>query len=215
MEGRPPIERRGPPASTASSIVILLHGRNRTTEEMFAIADRIELDAIAYLALAAPGGTWYPKSFLAPIADNQPHLEAALGWIEETVRALEREGRSRREIALVGFSQGACLASEYLVRHPGRWGGLVAFTGGLIGPPGTTWPGASDFIRTPMLFVSSDVDAWVPLDRVQESVRAFRAMNASVDERIYPGMDHAVTSDGIAHARVLLERIGREPSGGA
>ena len=123
------------------------------------------------------------------------------------MRELEQGGVPRERQALMGFSQGACLASEYVWRHPGRWGALIAFTGGLIGPPGTTWEARGDLLGTPVLLTTSDVDAWVPLDRVKQTATVFRAMGAAVDERVYPGMDHVVSDDEIALARPLLERI--------
>ena len=107
---------------------------------------------------------------------------------------------------MIGYSQGACLASEYVYRNPARWACLLAFTGGLIGPPGTEWPPAGDLERTPVLFTNGDADPWVPWPRVQETARLFEAANAEVELRLYPGRDHEVVDDEIRLGRTILDR---------
>jgi phospholipase/carboxylesterase len=199
-----PLVLAGPPPHRAGATTLLLHGRGRTPEEMLGLAQRIALPGMSYVAVPAAGGSWYPQSFLAPVERNQPHLDWALERVAAIVRELEDRGLARARIALLGFSQGACLAAEFVYRHPARWGALLALTGGLIGPPGTTWATTGDLARTPVLLATSDVDAWVPLERVHESAAVFRAMGAAVDLRVYEGMEHVVSDDEIAAARALL-----------
>jgi predicted esterase len=178
---------------------------------MIALAERIALPDIAWLALEAPGGSWYPGRFMEPIEANQPHLDRALDRIDHEVRALEARGVSRRRIALVGFSQGACVACEHLRRHPGRWGALIAFTGGLFGPPGSAWPDSlgadagSGLDGTPVLLSNGDRDDWVPWCRVEDTAAVFRRMGAAVTLRLYPGREHVVSDDEIREARTILE----------
>jgi phospholipase/carboxylesterase len=197
----------GPDVGEAAAVALLLHGRGGSAGDMLALARRLDLPGMAYLALPAPGGSWYPERFLAPLASNQPHLDQALARIESTVCAIEARGRPRTRIALVGFSQGACLASTYLFRHPGRWGALAALTGGLIGPPETTFPVSGSLEGTPALFATADPDAWVPVERVRQTAALFRAMNAEVDLRVYPGAGHLVTDDALRATQELLARL--------
>lgn len=199
----------GAPLGEASAAAILLHGRNRSPEEMIDLAVRLDLPGFAYLAPAAPDASWYPVSFLAPVAENEPRLSRALEQVDGVVRALTRRGFARERLVLVGFSQGACLACEYLFRNPARWGALVAFTGGLIGPPGTAWAPSGYLGGTPVLLAGSDVDAWVPLERVTRSAEVFRTMGGAVEERVYPGREHVVCDDEILAARALLAPLGR------
>ncbi len=124
---------RGAPLS-----VVLIHGRDRSAAEMIGLAERIGLPEVAWRALQAPGGTWYPQSFLAPLRANQPRLDQTLARVEQEVRTLEALGVPRRRIAVIGFSQGACVACEYVRRYPRPWGALIAFTGGLCGQQGST-----------------------------------------------------------------------------
>jgi phospholipase/carboxylesterase len=201
----------GPEVGEAAAVALLLHGRGGSAGDMLALARRIDLPGLAYLALPAPGGTWYPERFMAPLASNQPHLDQALARIESTVCALEARGRPRRRIALVGFSQGACLACTYLFRHPARWGALVALTGGLIGPPETQFPVSGSFDQTPALLATADPDAWVPVERVRQTAELFRAMNAVVDLRVYPDAGHLVTDEAAAAARDLLAGLLNPP----
>ena len=194
-----------PPGAPLSAV--LLHGRDRTPQEMIGVAERIGLPEVAWRALQAPGGSWYPGSFLAPLADNQPHLDQALAQVEAEVRALEANGVPRRRIVLVGFSQGACVACEYVRRHARRWGGLIAFTGGLFGPEGSVWDAPDRLADTPVLLSNSDHDEWVPWPRTEETAAVFRRMGAEVSLRLYRGRDHLVGDDEIDRARTLMRRV--------
>ena len=186
--------------------VVLLHGRERTPQEMIGLAERIGLPDIAWRALKAPGGSWYPGSFLAPLADNQPYLDRTLVQVEAEVRALEALGVARRRIVFMGFSQGACLACEFVRRHPERWGALIAFTGGLFGPEGSTWETSDRLAGTPALLSNGDHDDWVPWPRTEETAAVFQRMGADVDLQFYPGREHIVGDDEIDRARALLRR---------
>lgn len=206
----PPTLWHGPPPARAAAVTVLLHGRGRSAAEMIDLAARIDLPAMCFVALAAPGGTWYPRSFLASFDENQPHLDAALERIERTVVELERLGKRRDRIALAGFSQGACLASEYLFRRPGRWGGLAALTGGILGPLDVARAPSGRLDGTRALFATADPDPWVPLVRVTQTADVFRAMGAEVEQRVYAGADHAITDDAIDATRALLAPLAPE-----
>lgn len=190
---------RGAPLSA-----VLIHGRDRTAAEMIDLAGRLGLPEVAWRALQAPGGSWYPESFLAPLRANQPRLDQTLAQVEQEVRALEALGVPRRRIALIGFSQGACVACEYVRRHPRRWGALIAFTGGLPGPAGTAWAAPAPLDGTPVLLSAGDQDALVPWTRVEETAAAFARMGAAVSLRRYRGGAHVVEDDEIRQARTIL-----------
>jgi phospholipase/carboxylesterase len=191
----------------AAVAVVLLHGRNQGPETTRELAERIALPAVGYLAPVAAGRSWYPAGFMAATEANQPSLDCALERVDLAVAELEAAGFSASKIALVGFSQGACLASEYFYRNPDRCGALVAFTGGLIGPPGTSWRSEARLDGVPVLLASSDIDEWVPVERVYETAAVFRGLGAAVDERIYPAMAHTVSDDEILAARELLLKL--------
>jgi predicted esterase len=198
-----PVARRGPDPAQARAVVVLLHGRGRDTADVLALADRIGDPDVAYLAPAARDNTWYPQSFLAPIAENEPYLSSALGVVDALVRGFDAE-----RLVLGGFSQGACLAAEYALRHPRRYGGLLLYTGGAIGPPGTIWPPRGSFAGTPAYLGTSDPDAWVPVERVRETVDLLRAQDAEVTLEVFPGMDHLVNDAEIAAGRDLIRGCG-------
>lgn len=185
---------------------VLIHGRGRDAAEMIGLAERIGLPEVAWRALEAPGGSWYPGSFLEPIEANQPGLDRSLARVEAEVRALEALGVQRRRIAFVGFSQGACVASEYVRRNPRRWGGLIAWTGGLFGPEGAAWDGPDTLAGTPALFSNSDQDEFVPWSRTEQTAAVFRRMGAEAALERYPGRDHVVSDDEIEQARAILQR---------
>jgi predicted esterase len=202
-----PVATRGPAIENANAAVILVHGRNAAPANILTIADALGVDRVVYLAPAAAHNTWYPYSFLTEMAKNEPGLSSGLGVLDTLVTWLEERGVPASKVVLMGFSQGACLASEYAVRHARRYGGVVAFSGGLIGPPGTTRDYPGSFDGTPVFLGCSDVDPHIPLARVNESEEVFRRMGAEVTKRIYPGMGHLVNEDELAFARTLLREI--------
>ena len=152
--------------------------------------------------------TWYPFSFLEQVDRNEPYLTSALSRLQRVVADIQAAGISGERIVLLGFSQGACLAAEFAYRHAQRFGGMVLFSGGLIGPPGTTWHSSRSFGGTPVFLGCSDIDAHVPQWRVDESAEVFHRMEAVVTKRIYPGMGHVVSDDEIRAAQSLLDQIG-------
>lgn len=205
--GGQPIATAGLPLGESDAAMIMVHGRNATPRNILDLVPRLDRPRFTYLAPAAAGNTWYPYSFLAETATNEPGLSSGLAVLEELVAALVSRGIRKEHVALLGFSQGACLAAEFAVRHANRYGGLILFSGGLIGPPGTTWDDGGSFGSTPVFLGCSDVDAHVPKTRVDESAQVFARMGAHVTERIYPGMGHTVNEDEIASARAVMDGI--------
>ncbi len=198
------IVRSGPTPRGARRTVLFVHGRGGAADDVLGIASALALDDVAYVAPEAPGRTWYPLSFLAPLGANEPALSASLGTLQSVMADLESENIPIDRIALVGFSQGACLALEFAARHAACYAGIVAFSGGLIGPPGTPRQYAGTLRGTNVLLGCSDIDPHIPLERVHETARVLRAMDASVDERIYPGMGHTINRDELDAAAELL-----------
>jgi predicted esterase len=198
---------RGAAIDRAAICVVNLHGRALGAPAAEALAERLALPDVAHVIPEADDRSWYPESFLAAREANQPRLDAAMARLAAIVDELRGRGFAPSRIVLLGFSQGACLALEYLYRARGAFAGVVAFTGGLIGPPATTWPAIGGIEGMPVLMCTSDVDAWVPLWRVRESAAALAACGAEVDLQVLAGRDHLVDEREIAAARVLLAVI--------
>lgn len=199
-----PILRRGPEPGAARLAVILVHGRGDSASGILGLADEFLYPDVCWLAPQAALHTWYPYSFLAPMAQNEPGLTSGLGVIAGLVRTLGEEGIGADRLVLMGFSQGACLAQEYAARHARGYAAIVGLSGGLIGPPGTPRDYTGSFDGTPVFLGCSDVDPHIPRTRVDESAEIFRRMGAQVDERIYTGMGHTVNADEIAAVNALL-----------
>jgi predicted esterase len=197
----------GPPPEQADAVLLLLHGRGASARDILSLYVELQLPTFAALAPQAAGHTWYPQSFLAPIEANEPYLSSALRRIESIVGDLTGRGVRAEKIALLGFSQGACLTCEYVVRHPRRYGAAIAFTGGVIGPPGTARDYAGSLEGTSIFLGSSDPDPHVPFARVQETAAVLQRMGAEVDVRRYPGMGHTINQEEFATARSLLQRV--------
>lgn len=202
-----PVRQAGTPLGHAPIAVIMVHGRNAGPENILDLVPRLARPGVTYLAPAAANRTWYPNSFLADIASNEPGLSSGLAAIGALVTTVEAAGIARDRTVLLGFSQGACLATEFAVRHASRFGGVVVFSGGAIGPPGTRWDESGRFDGTPMFFGCSDVDSHVPAARVIESAELCARMGADVTRRLYPGMGHTINDDEIAWVQHLLDSL--------
>jgi phospholipase/carboxylesterase len=202
-----PVELRGPGLKKSRGAVLMLHGRNAGPANILELARPLAHPEFSYLAPAAAGNTWYPFSFLVELERNEPCLSSALSVIGDLLEQIKAQGIPQRRIVLLGFSQGACLVSEFLVRHPARYGGLLALSGGLIGPPGTRWEHPGSFAGMPALLGCSDVDSHIPRERVVESAEVFTRMSARVTQRLYPGMGHLVNEDELEFGRTLLREV--------
>lgn len=202
-----PLLQRGAPLGEARAAMVLVHGRGASAADIMTLADELPHPDFAFLAPQAAGGTWYPNRFMAPIASNEPWLSSALQVLADTLASLEAAGLPPERTILLGFSQGACLATEFVARNARRYGGVVGLSGGLIGPTGTPrdYPGSLD--GTPVLLGCSDVDPHIPVGRVHETAEVLRRLGAAVDERIYPGMGHTVNEDELAAVRAMMAAI--------
>lgn len=202
------ILRAGAAPDVARAAMIMIHGRNAGPTNILDLAPVLDRPEFVYLAPAAAGGTWYPFSFMAPREKNEPGISSGLFVIESVVNELVATGFAPHQIMLLGFSQGACLTSEFSIRHPRRYGGVMALSGGLIGPPGTSWDDVTAPLDgTPVFLGCSDVDAHIPAERVLESEAVFRRLGASVTRKLYPGMGHTVVGDEIEHVQRVMDMV--------
>ncbi|HEV2578620.1 MAG TPA: alpha/beta hydrolase [Acidobacteriaceae bacterium] len=199
-----PEVRAGAPLAEAKGAVVLLHGRGSSAEDILSLAQPLYREGLAYLAPQAAGRTWYPNSFLAPREANEPWLGSALAKVGSVVAEIEAAGIPRERIVVAGFSQGACLATEFVASNPARYAGLIAFTGGLIGPLDADLHHEGSLAGTPALFLSGDPDPHVPWQRVQASAAELERMGAVVTARRYPGRPHTITAEELELARTLI-----------
>ena len=187
-----------------SKALILVHGRGGSAEDILSLASHLNVKDFALLAPEATGNTWYPYSFLAPQAQNEPYLSSALQILTETVSDLTSQGIKEDSIYFLGFSQGACLTLEFVARNAKRYGGVIAFTGGLIGDKINTSNYSGDFAGTPVFMGTSDPDPHIPVERFQETVRLIESMHAQVTAKVYPGMGHTINQDEINVANQVV-----------
>lgn len=201
-----PVYSAGVKLDDASAVMILLHGRGASAEDILSLSTHLDYPGFAFLAPQAEGYTWYPNRFIFPVEHNEPYLSDALKVIESLVKQAEAQGIPNRKIFIGGFSQGACLASEYVIRNPKRYGGLIVFSGGYIGPLNMQRQPEGDLSGMPAFLGCSDVDPHIPLQRVKETTSFLTAMGARVTEKIYLNMGHTINDDEIQRARVVIEQ---------
>ena len=199
-----PILAAGKPLGQAQTAMIMLHGRGATAESILELAEQFKQPDFAYLAPQAAHNEWYPNSFLAPIASNEPGLSSALVLIASLLDHVREAGIPLERIMLLGFSQGACLALEFAARHAQRYGSLVGLSGGLIGPDGTPRDYPGSLAGTPVFLGCSDVDFHIPKERVALSAEVLQRLGGNVTMRLYPRMGHTVNRDEIRFVRDMM-----------
>jgi predicted esterase len=197
--------RAGADMKGAEAAMIMVHGRGASAESILTLADEFDTGKIHYAAPQASGNTWYPYSFLAPTDHNEPGLSSGLQAIFDLVTELEENGIPKEKIFILGFSQGACLASEFAARHPAKYAGVIALTGGLIGDSVSADNYSGSLEGTPYFVGSSDVDPHIPEQRVHDSAEIMEGLGATVTKKLYPGMGHTVNMDEIDHIKKLIQ----------
>jgi len=194
----------GTPIEQATAAMIMLHGRGGSAEDILSLANHLDVKDMALFAPQATQHSWYPYGFMSPVSANQPALDSALATIDELVASIIADGIAREHIYFAGFSQGACLTLEYTSRHAGRYGGIIAFTGGLIGEQLDSNNYTGNFAGTPVLITTGNADPHVPVSRVQESAALIEKLGASVTTKIYKDRPHTIIGQEIELANHLI-----------
>ncbi len=199
------VQQAGAPLTTARKVLIMVHGRGDTAKSFIQLSNELNVsDEFAFLAVQAIQNTWYPFSFLAPLPQNEPALSMSLAGLSELMDNLSGLHFKPQQIYFLGFSQGACLTLEFTARHARRYGGIIAFTGGLIGQTVDKFFYKGNFEGTPIFIGSSNPDPHVPASRVNESEIILQDMGATVIKKIYPGMGHTINQDELMMADLIL-----------
>ncbi|HEX6983201.1 MAG TPA: dienelactone hydrolase family protein [Balneolaceae bacterium] len=194
----------GADATSANIAMVLVHGRGATAESMLTFSNEIKRKDIHYQALQASDYTWYPRSFMAPKEMNEPGISSGLQAIYDAIASLKDEGFSPEKVALLGFSQGACLATEFVARHPQKYGAVFGLSGGLIGEKVDPELYSGSLENTPVFLGCSDVDPHIPEERVHKTAAVFENLKGNVNSTIYPGMGHTVSRDEIRQINEIL-----------
>ena len=202
-----PVKTAGAPLEKARAAMIMVHGRGGTPETLLSAVPALAHPEFAYLGPSAKANTWYPNSFLSPIPSNEPGISSGMQAIRDLLERIAAAGIPAERTMIVGFSQGACLSSEFVARHARRYGGLAVLSGGLIGPDGTPRDYAGSLDGTPVFLGCSDVDSHIPKQRVEHSAEVLRSLGGTVDMRIYPGMGHTVNDEEMDAVRAIMDGI--------
>ena len=202
-----PLRVAGVPLASARAAMIMVHGRGATAEDILMMAAELPQPGFAYLAPEAAGDTWYPNSFLAPIASNEPALSSGLAVIASLLDQASEAGIPAERVVILGFSQGACLSLEFVARHARRYGGVIALSGGLIGPEGTPRDYPGTLAGTPVFLGCSDIDPHIPKERVLHSAGVLQGLSGRVTTKLYPRLGHTINRDEILIARSIIGEV--------
>lgn len=211
-ERRPVILSAGQPLERAEAAMVLVHGRGGSAKGILALSEELSHPGFAYLAPQAAVNSWYPFSFLAPIADNEPQLSASLATLRTVLDRLNGVGLPPQRTILLGFSQGACLTLEYAARFAQRYGGVAALSGGLIGPDGTPRGYPGSMAGTAVFLGCSDGDPHIPKARVLESAQVMERLGAEVTTRLYPNLGHTINRDELKFVRIMMDSLWENPT---
>ncbi len=202
-----PLLHAGDPVTSAKAAMILIHGRGASASDILSLTRELDITGFTCFAPEAAGGAWYPHRFMEPVEMNEPYLTSALNIVEDLLTNLNDAGIPPTQVILLGFSQGACLVSEYAARFPQKYGGVVVLSGGLIGNGVSLRDYNGSLDKTPVFVGCSDRDAHIPLSRVQESTAALRKLGAEVEERIYPNMGHTINRDELEAVQQMMNKL--------
>jgi predicted esterase len=202
--GTQPVLRAGAPLDSSDAAMVMIHGRGGTAQDILALVPLLGVERVACLAPQAAGQTWYPYGFMSAIEKNEPGITSAMAAIARVLETIEQEGIPPERTLIMGFSQGACLGSEYAARHARRYGGLAILSGGLIGPDDTPRDYRGDLEGTPVFLGCSDIDHHIPERRVRDTAELLVRLGADVDMRIYPGMGHTINEEELEAVRQLM-----------
>lgn len=202
---------KGKELNKDSKVLIMIHGRGGSAEDILSLASYLDVKDFSLIAPQATNNTWYPYSFLAPPAQNEPWLSSALNILKELVNEIMSKEIPMENIYFLGFSQGACLTLEFVTRNANKYGGVAAFTGGLIGDRIYNENYKGDFQSTPIFLGTSDPDPHVPVERVYATTNILRDMNAAVTEKVYTNMGHTISQDEIDNANAIVFKNTRNP----
>jgi len=202
-----PLFIAGEPLESARSAMIMIHGRGATAQDILSLTADLPQPGFAFLAPQAAGNTWYPNSFLQPIASNEPGISSGHAVITFLLNQLAEAGISAERTILLGFSQGACLLTEFAARNAHRYGGVVGLSGGLIGPDGTPRDYPGSLAGTPVFLGCSDIDPHVPKERVLLTAEVFQRLDAKVTTHLYPRMGHTVNRDELRSVQAMMTAL--------
>jgi len=199
----------GEAPENAKGSIIFIHGRGATAPGILTLKHELDVEGLHLAAPQASANTWYPNSFMAPSKRNEPGISSGLQSIYNIVTDLELKGIPKEKIIFLGFSQGACLATEFVARHPAKYGGIIAFSGGMIGEGDSVNPdNYTGSLEGTSYFVGcSDNDAHIPVERVEESAEVMTKLGADVTKKIYPGMGHTIIRDEIEEAQKIINTV--------
>jgi phospholipase/carboxylesterase len=202
-----PVLTAGEPIDRAKAAMVMVHGRGATAESILELAFELKQPGFVYLAPQAAGNSWYPNTFLAPIASNEPGISSGLVAITSVLAQVGEAAIPLERTMILGFSQGACLALEFVARNARRYGGVVGLSGGLIGPNGTPRDYAGSLAGTPIFLGCSDIDSHIPKERVEQSAEVLEKLGGNVTTRLYPRMGHTVNLDEIRFVRSMMTAL--------
>lgn len=197
----------GTPLAEAKAAIVMVHGRGAGARSMLPLADEFNHPDFHFVIPKAQNSTWYPYSFLRPTGQNEPGISSGLQVLYNSLQMVNRSGIPYQNIMLLGFSQGACLATEFAARHPQKLGGVVAFSGGLIGPEVDEVNYTGSMEQTPVFLGCSNIDPHIPVERVSKTEAVFNKLNANVNKQIYKGMGHTVNRDEMETVRMMMKEL--------
>ena len=197
---------QGKELTSSGKVLIMLHGRGTDAYDILSLSTSLQVEDFTLMAPQATNNSWYPYSFLAPPAKNEPWLSSALSILKQLVNDVVSKNVPLKNIYFLGFSQGACLTLEFVARNASEYGGVVAFTGGLVGDKVYAENYKGDFKNLPVFIGTGNPDPHVPVERVHETTAILRGMNASVIEKIYDGMGHSINQDEINSVNKIIFR---------
>jgi phospholipase/carboxylesterase len=200
----------GVPPGEALVHCVFIHGRTQTPEDMQEqVISRLKTKDVAFVLPRARDKTWYSARATEALTDEtRQQLDHSIAYIRSLVAGLDDARHQSKPLVLAGFSQGACLALEYAMRH-GPWNGaMVNLTGCRVGTANCDRPFA-DLDRLPVFLTGSDKDPWIPVASMASAAETLARARARLRCDVLPDRAHEVSDSEIATFDSMLMDMAR------
>ncbi len=197
-----------------TSIVILLHGYGSNGEDLIGLAPywTQDLPDAVFVSPDAPfscemgfGFQWFGLQSWAPMA-LQAGAETASSFLNTFIDdQMKKYNLPASKLALVGFSQGTMMSLYIGPRRKEKLGGIVGFSGGLIGGEGLI--GQPSITKPPVYLAHGEMDSVVPVAAFFHAKETLRQAGFDVTGHTTPGMAHTIDEQGIHEAGIFLKKV--------
>ncbi len=202
-------ELEGPTFAPASGgapkqLVIFCHGVGSDGQDLIGLAPYfakvlpdaqfVSPNAPFAFDMAPMGYQWFSLANPTPASRLEGTLAAAPVLDAFIDQQMQLHGLTAKDVALVGFSQGAMMSLHVGVRRAEQLAGVIAYSGALIGPELL-----ADEVKSqpPVMMMHGAIDDVVPPEALYEGVAALQEVGIKIKGEMLPNLGHGLNDQSI------------------